>query len=50
MMTMAQGTLGRIWNRIVDCYDQDDEADCCGATIEEVPASSSESESDSCCK
>ncbi len=50
MMVMAQSTLDRIWNRLVDRYNQDDEADCCGPTIEEDQSDSAESESEPCCE
>ena len=50
MIPMAQSTLDRIWNRLVDRYTQDDDAACCGTTIEERPAGSSDSESDGCCE
>lgn len=47
---MAQSMIGRLWDRIVDRYDQDSESDCCSATIEEVSSDSSEEESGSCCE
>lgn len=47
---MSQSTFGRIWNRLTARYEQDTESDCCGATVEEVPQNSSETESENCCK
>ncbi len=47
---MAQSALGRIWNRLVDRYDQDEDEDCCGSTIEEVPADCyGQDEEEDCC-
>ncbi|MBP1987891.1 hypothetical protein J2753_002401 [Halolamina salifodinae] len=47
---MAQSTLDRIWNRLVNRYGQDEGSDCCGATIEEAQSDSIETESESCCE
>lgn len=49
-MEMAQNTLNRIWNRLVNRYGQDEESDCCGVAIEEVQSDSTETESESCCE
>jgi hypothetical protein len=47
---MSQSTLGRLWNRLTNRYEQDAESDCCSVSIEEVPSDTEETESDSCCE
>lgn len=51
---MAQNVVNRIWNWLVNRYDQDSEADCCGPAIEEVTSDSETDEqtdeSKSCCE
>jgi len=48
MARMAQSTLDRIWNRLVNRYDQN-VSSCCGREIEEAQPDSAEDESGSCC-
>ena len=47
---MSQSTLGRIWSRLANRYEQDTESDCCGATVEEISSDTQETESESCCE
>lgn len=47
---MSQSTLGRLWNRLTNRYEQDAESGCCGVSIEEVQSDSKESKSENCCE
>lgn len=50
MNEMAQSTLDRLWNRLVNRYEQDKESDCCGRNVEEVQSDSTDAEAESCCE
>jgi hypothetical protein len=47
---MPQSTTGRIWNWLASRYEQDEDADCCGTTIEEVSSDTAEADSENCCE
>ncbi|AGB31840.1 hypothetical protein Natpe_2007 [Natrinema pellirubrum DSM 15624] len=47
---MAKSVLNRIWNRLINRYDQDGESGCCSLRIEEVQSDSEEDKPDSCCE
>ena len=47
---MSQSALARVWNRLASRYEQDEDADCCGTTIEEVSSDTAEADSESCCE
>lgn len=45
---MVRSTLDRLWQRLINRYEQDAESDCCGLTIEEASTESSETTSERC--
>ena len=47
---MSQSTLGRIWNRLANRYEQDIDAECCGAIIDEVSTESTKADSEDYCE
>ena len=34
---MSQSILGRVWDRLAARYERDEDTDCCGTAVEEVP-------------
>ena len=34
---MSRSILGRVWDRLAARYERDEDADCCGTAVEEVP-------------
>ena len=36
-IVMSQSILGRVWDRLAARYERDEDADCCGTVVEEVP-------------
>ena len=45
---MSQSALTRVWNRLASRYEQDEDADCCETTIEEVSLDTAEADSENC--
>ena len=35
-MVQDESIFGRIWDSLVNRYEQDENSDCCGATVEDV--------------
>lgn len=44
---MARNVIGRSWDRLVDRYEQESDADCCETTIDEVSSDETEEDSES---
>ena len=34
---MSRSILGRVWDRLAARYERDEDTDCCGTAVEEVP-------------
>ena len=46
---MSQNALARIWDRLTARYEQDEDSDCCGTTVEEVSSDTTDNTSENCC-